>query len=315
MRAVAIIIVALAAIAHADPAPAASEADRLFQEGRALLKDGKHDEACAKFEQSILKDPRAVGTLMNLALCNERRGRTATALRYYQEAFDRATEANLPTQRQTAQEQIAALTAQVPVVVVTYSGPILDGQRLLVDDAVIAADRTELQVDPGTHAIVLTAPGRLPYETQLNVKPTDRKALKLPMLEVPKTGPTIIRRSATRRIGKIVTLGGAAFTLAGVAIAGVAKHRYDLQFSGTSPACGGPHGSTNGVPLCTEYGAERVNSARNLGTAATVVGGLGLAAIATGLTLWLSSPSDEVVPRVAVTATGTSAGLAIVGAF
>ncbi len=72
---VAAIVTAFSASAFAQEP---TEADRLFQEGRDLLAAGKPDEACAKFELSIKKDPRAVGTLLNLALCNERLGKLAT---------------------------------------------------------------------------------------------------------------------------------------------------------------------------------------------------------------------------------------------
>ena len=56
--------------------PAAAE--WLFREGRALMKKGDFAPACAKLAESQRLDP-AVGTLMNLAECEERIGRTASA--------------------------------------------------------------------------------------------------------------------------------------------------------------------------------------------------------------------------------------------
>src|SRR5262245_23275742 len=307
-----VVILALASrVAIADPK---QEAEQLFQQGRQLLADGKTDEACAKFEASFVKDPRAVGTLLNLGLCNERRGKVATALRYFQEAFDHATAANMVGQQKVAQEQIAALTPQVPVLAFELPGAPLPGQRLVVDDQVIANDKKDLQVDPGKHAIVLTAPGRLPYETSVTVAVSERKTVKLPALELGHT--TIVKRSSTRRIGKIVTAGGGAVVLGAGVLAAIAKHRYDIQFDGANPACGGPRGTTmDGLPICSPYGKSRVDSARSLGTAATVIGGIGLAAVATGVVLWVSSPSDERRPTVAPTASANSLGLAISGRF
>lgn len=69
---------ALAQAALANPAgPAATdkaEADRLFDQGRELLAAGDRVQACKLFELSLRKDPRAVGTMLNLGLCREEGG-------------------------------------------------------------------------------------------------------------------------------------------------------------------------------------------------------------------------------------------------
>jgi predicted Zn-dependent protease len=73
MLKIAIVIVLVAGRAAAQTP---SEAETLFREGLALLEAGKPAEACERFERSILKDPRAIGVLMNLGRCNERAGRS-----------------------------------------------------------------------------------------------------------------------------------------------------------------------------------------------------------------------------------------------
>src|SRR5262249_39756309 len=50
----------------------------LFDQGRALMEQGKTAEACAAFEQSMKLDPQR-GTLYNLGLCHEKLGKIATA--------------------------------------------------------------------------------------------------------------------------------------------------------------------------------------------------------------------------------------------
>ena len=62
------------ALGDANPALAQS----LFEEGRQLMSNGKFAEACPKFESSYKLDP-AAGTLLNLAVCHEKVGRTAAA--------------------------------------------------------------------------------------------------------------------------------------------------------------------------------------------------------------------------------------------
>ena len=66
-------LIALAGTAVAGPA-----AEKLFQDGRTALAAGKLDEACDAFHGSENLEPR-VGTLLNVADCEERRGRIATA--------------------------------------------------------------------------------------------------------------------------------------------------------------------------------------------------------------------------------------------
>src|SRR6188508_1232334 len=64
-------------------------AEALFIEGRRLVAEGKTAEGCAKFAESQALDP-GVGTLLNLARCYERIGRTASAWTTYREAASRA---------------------------------------------------------------------------------------------------------------------------------------------------------------------------------------------------------------------------------
>src|SRR5687767_11843809 len=64
---------------------AASEA--LFREGRRLMKAGDYEGACPKLEESLRLDP-ALGTLFNLASCEEQLGRWATAWQHWRQAAD-----------------------------------------------------------------------------------------------------------------------------------------------------------------------------------------------------------------------------------
>lgn len=81
-----------AAIRSADtkpPPPGDSQrlaaAQATFQHGRELMAQGKLLEACLKFEESVGLDP-AVGSWLNLAVCEEQLGRTHHACRAFFEA-------------------------------------------------------------------------------------------------------------------------------------------------------------------------------------------------------------------------------------
>src|SRR5258708_23224077 len=66
-------------VASAEPSAAdKSLATQLFKEGRNLVDQGRVPEGCRKLEESQRLDPGG-GTLLNVALCHEREGRTATA--------------------------------------------------------------------------------------------------------------------------------------------------------------------------------------------------------------------------------------------
>jgi tetratricopeptide (TPR) repeat protein len=296
VRLAIVIVCAWIEIANAQPT---NEAETLFQDGLALFEAGKFDEACAKFELSIKKNPRALGTLMNLGRCNERRGKVATALGLYQEAFDRAGEAGANAARDKAQERIAVLLGQVPVVMLKRKGPPLDGEQLVIGDKVIAPGKTEVQLDPGTHTITLTAPGRLPFQTTVLAAAAKRVEVELPVLEVPKP-KTVVRVRSSRRVGgKVTVIGGLTLIVAGSALATYAKLDYDKQLD-TNCNVDQP---INGMPSCNAKGQARIERDRSLGTVATVFGGAGLVATAVGSYLWFSARGAErtttVVPGAA----------------
>jgi hypothetical protein len=309
----------VASIAHAQPSsdegvdkPAAVA---LFEEGRVALAAGNADLACKKFEQSLRKDPRAVGTLLNLGLCNERQGKVASALSLFIEAYDRATEAALPEQRRAAEEHITALRPQVPFLVIEHTAQPLAGAKLLVDDQVIALDDKEVPVDPGPHTITFTAPGRMPYETSVSVKVATRTKLRLPELAVPRQG--LVRESWRRTWGRPMTIGGGVLVLAGIGGVVFAKNRYDSQFEDPDgsgpmlPPCG-QRPEIDGQQVCDREGKRAVDSARNLSTTASVVGALGLVTFVAGTYLWWSAP-DAVV--ITPTIGHESAGVTLTGRF
>src|SRR3954468_3549725 len=60
--------------AYCDPATA----EALFRQGRQLMSEGKTAEACEKFGASERMDPSS-GTLLNLADCDAKSGKSASA--------------------------------------------------------------------------------------------------------------------------------------------------------------------------------------------------------------------------------------------
>src|SRR5687768_13568039 len=98
-----VVVAGLAASARAQPDTApgpGSEAARLFEAGLAARDAGRDTEACELFAQARAKDPRAIGAVIGLGLCNEKLGKIATAYALYTEALEFATSANFARQRE-----------------------------------------------------------------------------------------------------------------------------------------------------------------------------------------------------------------------
>jgi tetratricopeptide (TPR) repeat protein len=276
------IICALASFAHAD-----DEADRLFKEGRQLIDQGKPDEACAKFEQSFQRDRHAIGTLLNLGLCNERQGKLATAVKHYREVVDHAEEQNNPDAKQAAVDRLAVLVPIVPRVQI--SGELADGEKIIVDDELVQPGEVEL--DPGEHHVLASAPGYRAFETHVRAELGKHSGLVLPRLD---------HESHRRMYGTIGIAAGGALVATSAVVFAIAKHRYDSAF---------PDHCSHATLVCDHDGQSTTDSARSLGTAGTVIGAVGVVALAAGLGLYFTAPHLEaaVVP--------TTQGVAIAGRF
>src|SRR5689334_14822812 len=101
--------------ASADPA------DDLFNAAQDLKDHGKFDEACVKFQQALDINPNAVGTILNVALCDEKANKLATAQRLYERARALAEENKLEEHKKAAVDKLAALTPRVPHVAFAFT--------------------------------------------------------------------------------------------------------------------------------------------------------------------------------------------------
>lgn len=162
-----------------------TEADRLFEEGVKLRGQGLRREACAKFEQAMKQDERAVGTLLNLALCAEQDERFATAVKLFSEARDRAREQGLKEHLDAAVEHLDKLTPHVSHLEIKLART-YPSMKILVDDAVFAPEQlAAIPLDPGKRTVTVSAPQHLPYETTTMVGPGAHVTLEIPELAEP----------------------------------------------------------------------------------------------------------------------------------
>lgn len=145
-----------------------AEAEQLFSDGMALIKQGKLAQACAAFAASNRIEPRA-GTLIQLGDCLERNRQLASAWSAYKDAVGRAKD---PRKRAYAAGKVAALEPRLSYVTVQ----VIDDNRS--DGLVITRDgksfdaalwNRALPLDGGSYRIAARAPGRIDWETTVQV--------------------------------------------------------------------------------------------------------------------------------------------------
>ena len=303
MRSIAV-LVALMGLVHLAHADDAAEAESLFAEGQQLKEAGKPEQACVKFRLALEKNRNAVGTILNVALCDEQAGRIASAHKLFTEAADRAREQNLEEHRKAAEEHKAKLGVQVPHVAIAFAEQARD-MKLVVDDQIVdinAAD--DVEIDPGTRTIVVTAPGRVAYKTTVTIAAGEHKAVAIPKLGTPVS-------SGRQTVGKVLTFSGAGLVAVGIGVGFYARHKYNGQFP---DHCSDP---SSAHPMCDASGYAATQNAKTLGWVGTGVGAAGLVTAGIGAFLWFTAPHGETTPRVSFlpSVSPDQAGLVAVGQF
>lgn len=183
------VVVALTGVAVASPA-----AEQLFQEGRKLLGQGKLPEACDAFRRSAELEPR-VGTWLNLADCEEKRGRFATAWEAFSEARATAKRDGRPGGDE-AERRAKALEKKLPYLAIKLSAG-AKAQSVVVlrgTEEVPAAELDkEVPIDPGHYEISATAKDKLRWTAQIDIAIGKHEQIEVPELQPdPKAAKAIV---------------------------------------------------------------------------------------------------------------------------
>lgn len=174
-----------AAPARAQDASGKAAAEALFESGVQLMKAGRFSEACPKLETSQRVDP-GVGTLLYLAECYERLGRTASAWATFKEAESLARAANQLDRTRTAQTRAEKLEAELAYLTVNVA------PDAKVEGLVVRRGSTNVlpelfgiaaPVDPGVIEIEAGAAGYRRYTTQVRVAARGKETITIPKLE------------------------------------------------------------------------------------------------------------------------------------
>lgn len=282
-------------------------AQGLLEEARRLVDQRHYATACTKLEASHALDP-AAGTLLTLADCYEKIGRTASAWATFRETAAAARRASDSERERVARERAKGLQPSLSyLTVITWKGQDIEVARdgSPIDSALIG---TAIPVDPGAHQIVASAPGKRSWATKVNVRErSDRVTVSVPILaEDPAAArsPHLPQRSAidTRTetdyampaansggVQRAFALVAAAIGVAGVATGTVFGLKASSTMNEAKAQCAAPGFK---YPSCSDSSVRLSDEAVQSGQISTVgfiAGGAGVAAFAL---LWLTAPSS-----------------------
>jgi tetratricopeptide (TPR) repeat protein len=295
------------ATARADDSAAA---DALFQQAKTLTEQKRWAEACPKFEASYKLD-RTLGTLLNLADCEEHLEHLAGAWAHWGEAVELAGKAG-DKRADFAAGHRAALTPRLPMIRIDASAEkttlevYRDGVK--IDPAAYAVP---LPSDPGKHVITARRGAETLAQREVVAREASTVVVTLDLAAIEKAAappaPVGAPQSSNRTAGFVV--GGIG--VATVAAAGA----LEIAAIVSKGAAGAPGACVNKV--CTPSGIDAINKARTLATAGQWVGIGGILVSAVGVTLVLTAPRPAARPPLTVTgwATPTGAGLVLGGAL
>lgn len=178
------------AFAQAPAGTSIAVAEALFRQARDLFKLAQYAEACPKFAESNRLDPK-IGTLLNLAVCHEKLGKTAAAWAEYSSAAAIARRDGQKEREDFARDQVTVLEKKLARIVIQVGGPTPGaapaGLQLTWDDQPLDAAvlGTPFPVDPGKHKLSASAPGKKAWYGQVDVSTAAGQfPVSIPALEV-----------------------------------------------------------------------------------------------------------------------------------
>jgi hypothetical protein len=295
-------------------------AEALFKAGRRAMRAGDFAAACPKFEESQRLDP-APGTVLNLADCEARLGRIASAWQRYVEATESLPERDV--RRELAERRARELEAELPRLLLRLAGGEVMGELKISVDGVplgAAAIGEPLPMDPGTRRVVVQAAGHAErsYEVELaRGRVTELELARGAKLSLaPGTSSRAPRRITSSSTSRAPARAPEpandarrswAIVSGGVGVAGLALSAVGAAFvldrkSTVSDQCRSDR-------LCSEAGLDAAASGRTWSTVATTAFALGVVGVGVGVWLWTGASGGRVSATARAGATGGAIGL------
>jgi hypothetical protein len=251
-----------------------------FEEGRALLQQGRAREACPLLEESQRLDP-GLGTQLNLADCYERLGRFASAHALFTQVAAGARATGQEQRQEVARARAVALetrVSQLIIVVPANEGPELHIQR---DGMELARSEWNVlsPVDPGVHRVRAWGPGVGDFRTEVRVGAEG----ELHEVAIPVNDARPFLAPLHRKVGLAAAGVGAAGVLVGsvFGLRAIAK-KGDAERAGC-----------DGRSCATAESGELRDEARSAGDVATLAMSIGAGGLAAAAVLFWVVPEPE----------------------
>jgi hypothetical protein len=189
----------LAATLASRTAPAEERAELLaetsFAEGVKLMRADHCVDAIAKFQESQRLAP-ASGTALNLAYCQARLGRIASAWLTYRQAIALAEAQSKPEHARIARTEGDKLEPELPRL--TLVVPKRDGTppSIELDDEPLPPEMwsVPIPVDPGTHGITVNVNATHAWQTSVTMERRERKTIEVPRATLDNASAETTRR-------------------------------------------------------------------------------------------------------------------------
>jgi hypothetical protein len=172
-------------VAFAASAQEKAMASQLFDDAEKLMAEAKFPEACPKYAESHRIDPQ-LGTLLHLAECYERWGKTASAWASFKDGVEIAVQRSDPRE-QKIRERVVELEKKLPKLIIAVPPTAPADLEVTQDGDVVgrAVWNSPVPIDPGVHDFAAKSAGKKPWSQRIQIASAGGTV----QLAVPELGP------------------------------------------------------------------------------------------------------------------------------
>jgi hypothetical protein len=301
-----LVVIALALDPNQAAAQVQNAAASQFDWGLSEMMAGRYATGCPALSESYRLDPRP-GALFTLAECENKWGKSATALAHYEaylDAFGRMTEDQ--QRQQIGRDKIASamrdvLRKDVPYLTITLPPSAAPGTVVKRDGETLGRPSlgVALPTDPGEHVIIVQTPDGRSVERRVTLRPGRRETVTpelegapqsaAPTAAPPDRGPAASNATTTEsvRAGSHTW----AYVAGGVGVAGLAVGTVGgLLALGEKSTIQARCGVGGDPHLCDAQGKSAADIAQTEALVGTIGFVVGAAGVAGAVILWLAAP-------------------------